>query len=357
MILRMPVLDPCRIRLSRRLVATLAASALALPAAAAHASLEVSLSPVVATWQDRVTVTVSGTVVTSCGPDVLSLRAGHPLLQPGPLVALELVAAPCDVLAPPSAHPFRVSFELPPLEPGEYQVRVDGSATGVGVATAPLAVHHSSSVQLLVPDLARSDEPVDVSVRSFAGCASVDVTVTGNLVEIDFAATCIITPPGPMLREEEVDLGLLAPGLYEVRLLDFNDSPASLATASFRVWDAAGCVPSSTALCLHDGRFRLEVTWRDFQGGAGPGRPIPLAGRDDSGLFWFFHPENVELTAKVIDACALDGRFWVFVSSGSTVEYELTVTDTLAGESVRYRNELGAVPGLIADTAAFTTCP
>ena len=340
----------------RRFAAALLAAA-ALPITA---GAEIALSPVVATWQDQVVVTVSGTFSTSCGPHLLSLRAAQPLVQTGPIVALELVAEPCDVLAPPGVHPFSVSFELPPLSPGQYQVRVEDQATGGDATVVPLIVHEVSTVQILVPDVARSDEPVDVSVRSFAVWPGTSlVGVSGHLVELAFEPFCPILCVGPFVWEELLGLGELPPGDYEVRLFDhaffFGGLPA-LATASFRVWDAAGCVPSPTTLCLHDGRFRLEVAWRDFQGGSGPGRPIPLAGRDDSGLFWFFHPENVELTAKVIDACSLDGRFWVFVSSGSTVEYELTVTDTAAGESVRYRNELGAVPRLVADTAAFVTC-
>lgn len=323
-------------------------------------ALEVSVSPPLATWRDPVTVIVSGTVSTSCGPHILSLAAAHPLLQAGGVVSLEVTAEPCDILAPPTSQPFRLAFELPALEPGAYQVRVDASAAGDGVATAPLSVHHPAAAQILVPELARSDEPVDLSVRSYGSCVGTSlVGVTDHVVELDYASGCPILPPGPSLWEDLLGLGILPPGEYEVRLFERGFSVGglpALARASFRVWDAAGCVPSPTTLCLHEGRFRLEVAWRDFQGGAGPGRPIPLAGRDDSGLFWFFHPENVELTAKVIDACALDGHFWVFVSSGSTVEYELTVTDTAAEESVSYRNELGEVPGLIADTAALATC-
>jgi hypothetical protein len=226
----------------------------------------------------------------------------------------------------------------------------------------PFTVHDVSQVEVFAPEVARSDQPVTLRVRSFASCPHTELAgVAGQVIELTFTADCQILPPGPSVQEQELTIGPLAPGFYEVRLFDFDEHSQgigvpSLATASFRIWDAAGCVPSATALCLHEGRFRVEVAWEEFQGGSGAGRPIPLPGRDDSGLFWFFHPENVELTVKVLDACPLDGHWWVFLASGSTVEYEVTVTDTAADRSVSYRNELGEVPRLVADTAAFATC-
>ncbi len=59
----------------------------------------------------------------------------------------------------------------------------------------------------------------------------------------------------------------------------------------------------------------------------------------------------------MLDACGVNGRFWVFVSSGSTVEYEVVVTDTATGQQRTYDNDLGEIPELIADTSAFATCP
>jgi hypothetical protein len=63
--------------------------------------------------------------------------------------------------------------------------------------------------------------------------------------------------------------------------------------------------------------------------------------------------DNAEIDLEVTDACGLGGHWWVFVSSSSTVEYEIAVTDTAIGSARRYRNELGHVPELAADTVAF----
>ena len=47
-------------------------------------------------------------------------------------------------------------------------------------------------------------------------------------------------------------------------------------------------------------------------------------------------------------------RWWAFVASSSTIEYEVTVTDTRSGATRTYTNELGHVPELLADTGAFS---
>ena len=80
---------------------------------------------------------------------------------------------------------------------------------------------------------------------------------------------------------------------------------------------------------------------------------------DNSGYFYFFSPENIEVTMKVLDACSLAGfeNFWVFAAGMTDVEVFLTVTDTLFGASNVYFNELGTAFFPIRDTSAFDTCP
>ncbi len=119
---------------------------------------------------------------------------------------------------------------------------------------------------------------------------------------------------------------------------------------------AAGpCVPGETALCLNGGRFRAEVAWRDFQGNSGAGHVVPGTAAD-SGLFWFFGPDNWELLVKVLDGCAVNGHVWVFAAATTSVEYTLVVTDTATGEEVRYQNPLGRPSPAVTDTQAFASC-
>ncbi|MCP4658010.1 MAG: hypothetical protein GY856_21585 [bacterium] len=80
-------------------------------------------------------------------------------------------------------------------------------------------------------------------------------------------------------------------------------------------------------------------------------------GSDDSGLFWFFDPDNWEMLVKVLDACGLNGRYWVFAAATTNVEYTLRVVDTETDSVVEYHNPLGTASPAITDTSAFATCP
>jgi hypothetical protein len=102
-------------------------------------------------------------------------------------------------------------------------------------------------------------------------------------------------------------------------------------------------------------RFRVEVSWKDFEGREGVGTAVP-SDADDSALFWFFEEENWEMLVKVIDGCGENDRFWVFAAATTNVEYTLVVTDTAVPISKTYTNELGRVPTAVADTRAFDTC-
>ncbi len=92
------------------------------------------------------------------------------------------------------------------------------------------------------------------------------------------------------------------------------------------------------SFCLAD-RFLVSATWRDFQSTAGAGVGTRLL--KDTGTFWFFSPENVELVVKILDGRSVNGHFWVFYGALSNVEYTLQVTDTLSGQSTSYTNPSG----------------
>jgi Fibronectin type III domain len=115
------------------------------------------------------------------------------------------------------------------------------------------------------------------------------------------------------------------------------------------------CLPTSQTLCLRDGRFRVRVQWKAPDGSAGTGQVMPVAS-GDSGLFWFFSPDNLELLVKVLDACGENGHYWVFTGPATQVQYLLTVTDTLTGKTRAYLQPQGASQGL-SDNQAFGDCP
>ncbi len=117
-----------------------------------------------------------------------------------------------------------------------------------------------------------------------------------------------------------------------------------------RIREPRSCAQDARTHCLNEGRFEVRVSWRTSQGTSGDGNAAPLTG--DTGSFWFFHPDNVELVVKVLDATAINGSYWVFYGSLSDVEYDLTITDTVTGAVKTYRNEQGTFAS-VGDTSAF----
>lgn len=118
----------------------------------------------------------------------------------------------------------------------------------------------------------------------------------------------------------------------------------------------APCSPSSGALCLGaDGRFRVQATWAVPGLAPLPAVAVPLV--EDTGLFWFFDPSNLEVVVKVLDGCeGLNERFWIFAAGLTDVEVELRVTDTRTGDERVYRNPAGTRFLPVQDVDAFATC-
>ena len=115
------------------------------------------------------------------------------------------------------------------------------------------------------------------------------------------------------------------------------------------------CRPDGSTLCVGNGRFRVTATWRKPDGTSGAGASVPIT--DDSGYFWFFDAGNIEIVAKVLDGCGVNGRYWVLAGGLTNVEAALVVTDTTTGAAKTYGNPAGTAFRPIQDTAAFATCP
>lgn len=117
----------------------------------------------------------------------------------------------------------------------------------------------------------------------------------------------------------------------------------------------ATCVPSATAMCLNNGRFRVEAAFQAPTGQSGQAQAVKLT--DDSGYLWFFSPSNIELIVKVLNGCGVNNRYWVFAGGLTNVQVLLIVTDTENGIQKRYTNPQGTAYLPLQDTNAFGTCP
>lgn len=114
------------------------------------------------------------------------------------------------------------------------------------------------------------------------------------------------------------------------------------------------CQPGPTTMCLNNGRFQIRTRWRTADGQQGEGQAEGLS--HETGFFWFFGRENVEMIVKALDGCGVNQRFWVFSGGLTDVEVEMEVTDTSTGAVRTYLNPQGNAFLPIQDTSAFPTC-
>ncbi len=186
----------------------------------------------------------------------------------------------------------------------------------------------------------------DGNLASVADTAAFSSTVTTASTETAAAASGVST------SSAELDYALYAaltttsrPRAHVRSAVQRKPAAAALAGA------AAVCTADSQTLCLNSSRFQVRVAWSaPSQGTSGVGTAVPLTG--DTGYFWFFSSNNVELVIKVLDGRALNGKFWVFYGALSNVQYTITITDTQTGTVKIYNNASGTLAS-VADTLAF----
>jgi pseudomonalisin len=147
------------------------------------------------------------------------------------------------------------------------------------------------------------------------------------------------------------------PGYDQVTGLGSIDA-AALVSHWPNVQPGVFCVPGPHALCIDDqpgdARFQVGVSFAaGTQTGNAQAISLDSLGIAEGGLFWFFAAANPELLIKVLDACQLNRKFWVFFAATTDVGFTVTVTDTLTGHSKQYSNPPHTPAAPIQDTAAF----
>jgi hypothetical protein len=117
----------------------------------------------------------------------------------------------------------------------------------------------------------------------------------------------------------------------------------------------SACTQNATTMCLADNRFAVTTTWRTSDGNSGSGQAVRLTA--DTGYFTFFSASNVEAVVKVLNACGLNQKYWVFAGGLTNVDVVLTVRDTKTGTTKFYTNPQNTAFQPVQDTGAFATCP
>lgn len=128
--------------------------------------------------------------------------------------------------------------------------------------------------------------------------------------------------PATQAFETRLRLGRLEAGDYGVQVRRGGQDLSW--TERFQV------VEPSPSVFLHGEQFQAHVEWsnpRDGSRGFGYARRLT----DESATFWFFAPENVELTLKVLDGRGINGHWWVFLASMTDLQVKVTVYDNRSG--------------------------
>jgi hypothetical protein len=103
------------------------------------------------------------------------------------------------------------------------------------------------------------------------------------------------------------------------------------------------------------GGFQTSVRWSNPRdGSSGTGHPQPLA--RDSGAFWFFSPDNLEVTVKILDGRAINGHWWVFIASMTDLQLEVDISRA-GGPAKTYVQTAGANRNFIDINASFEEGP
>lgn len=231
---------------------------------------------------------------------------------------------------------------------GRFRVQVrwkNGAAHGAGMAV-PVAGSSQTGMFWFF-----GAENIELIVKVLDGTSVNDFywTFYGGLSDVEYWITATDTESGESKTYYNPRGNLCGAG--DVRSLPAagTASAALGASAPYRTPIVDGvCAPG--ALCLLGGRFQVEVEWQLADGQQGEGTPVALT--DQSGLFWFFGPENIELVVKVLDGQPVNGSHWFFYGALSDVAYRITVTDTTTGARKTYNNPAGSLCGR-ADTSAF----
>ncbi len=115
-----------------------------------------------------------------------------------------------------------------------------------------------------------------------------------------------------------------------------------------------GCAEGAPRLKLGGGRFEVCTIWTSYSGERGAGVPVPLTA--DSGGFWFFGEDNLEVVVKILDGCGINERFWLYSAGLTDVEVTLGVIDTWTGQTWVRDTDLASPYPPIQDVEALPVC-
>ena len=272
------------------------------------------------------------------------LASARRCLTAGLLAALAggPLAASSVVWLPPAAAPREMTIPTGERGSGSRTARASQGAAPAAPTNLTAVALGSSSIQLAW------------TLHATSGAAATAVRIEMARLGGAFAEIAVLPPQAVTT----VAQGLVpaAGYLFRARVSAAGgDSAYSNQAAAATLGTVGPCVADARTLCLAGGRFRVAVAWQTGTG-SGSGMVAP-ASSPDSGLLWFFSPDDWELLLKVLNGCAIDDSYWVFLAAASNVGYEVSVTDSTTGQAKVYYHPLDSPAVSLTDTGALAVCP
>ncbi|HSN87659.1 MAG TPA: hypothetical protein VL025_12925, partial [Thermoanaerobaculia bacterium] len=165
-------------------------------------------------------------------------------------------------------------------------------------------------------------DPLRVSVTGLGICGAsahpefFPPEISGNRITLRLSSHHNCSPPGLAPFKEEFLLSPLPAGTWTVAVIIDEETP---------VEKTVEVDPAATPdLYLQDQKFQVRVEWSTSDGALhGNGYAVPLS--NESGLFWFFQASNPEILVKILDGRPVNGHWWVFISSNTSLEFKVYV--------------------------------
>ncbi len=214
-------------------------------------------------------------------------------------------------------------------------------AAAIVTAAAPAA---AQKILVVSPTLPTTADTVTLTVER-PGCTyTYASSLAGNVITLTMNASLVpCLPPVPPDPAQVASLSIdpLPAGAYTVvAVTDGAETDSRPLVVS----------PPTSTLSLIGGRFTVNLGWRSAGGPDNVAASRQLS--DGSGYFWFYNSADVEVTVKMIDATSFDGYYWLFVASGTTTPFAITVSDTWLSRQVAY--ESGSTNANYINLGAFT---
>jgi hypothetical protein len=244
---------------------------------------------------------------------------------------------------------------LQSAESGSMGLSVTVPSNGASAVAQCVAVtagsKYAAGVKVMIPGgQANTDARMTLQAYSGADCSGATVGGQSSVLGAVPASHGSFTPLA--LHQIEIPSNVRSMRV----MLTLTGGPGQL-TANFDdpyFGLEGGCVADDRTVCLDGGRFSVSAMFTAPGKSSQSAHMVQLT--PDTTYMWFFERTNVEVTLKVLDACAISTSHWVFSAGLTNVSVTIMVIDTLTGAVRAYSNSQGEYFKPQFDTSAFA-CP